>query len=164
MPSGVYTRTAETRMILSKARMGRQPWNKGKKGAQVCSEATKEKLRMFQKGKKRGPMSKEARENMSKSHKGIQSGAKHPMWKGGKHIDRHGYVNIHRPLHPFCNKKNYVAEHRLAMESFIGRYLKPREVVHHINGVKGDNRIENLMLFPSDTEHQKYHREGRITL
>jgi hypothetical protein len=39
----------------------------------------------------------------------------------------------------------------------IGRYLKPYEVIHHLNEKRDDNRIENLMLFSSHSEHMKFH-------
>ena len=73
-------------------------------------------------------------------------------WKGGKFIDYRGYAHIRKPEHPF-NNNGYVLEHRLVMEKYIGRYLNPQEVVDHINGVKDDNRIENLKLFSSQGEH-----------
>jgi len=58
-----------------------------------------------------------------------------------------GYILIGVDDHPYKQKKGYVAEHRLVMEKKIGRYLLPHENVHHINGVRSDNRIENLELW-----------------
>lgn len=46
---------------------------------------------------------------------------------------------------------------RIVMRNKIGRDLKPGEVVHHINGIKDDDRPENLMLFSSASEHIKWH-------
>ena len=73
-------------------------------------------------------------------------------------VVQHGYVFVFSPKHPKANKKGYVAEHRLIMEKHLGRRLKSKEVIHHINGIKSDNRIENLLLFPSASAHIKYHR------
>jgi hypothetical protein len=74
-----------------------------------------------------------------------------PTWNGGKFI-RKGYVMIHSPDHPKVQgrKSPYVQEHVLVMEKKIGRYLLPNETVHHKNGIKDDNRIDNLELWTSN--------------
>jgi len=77
-------------------------------------------------------------------------------WKGGK-IIRGGYIYIYCIDHPYKVWGRYVLEHRLVMEKHIRRYLKPEEIVHHINGIKDDNRIENLKLCKNESEHSKIH-------
>lgn len=79
-------------------------------------------------------------------------------WKGGR-IIRRGYIFIKKDEHPNANYAGYVQEHRLIMEKEIGRYLTKKELVHHINGLKDDNRIENLKIV-SISEHMSGHMMG----
>src|SRR4030042_4212596 len=81
-------------------------------------------------------------------------GEKGNSWKGGR-IKRNGYFMIYQPNHPL-NVDRYVFEHRLVVEKQIGRYLTYKEVVHHINKIKKDNRPINLMAFTSDSAHQRF--------
>lgn len=61
-------------------------------------------------------------------------------------LSSRGYVQLWMPNHPLAPSRGYVAEHRLVMSEHLGRVLRRDEVVHHKNGVKTDNRIENLEL------------------
>ena len=76
-------------------------------------------------------------------------------WKGGRRIDPAGYVLIYAPDHPRANKGSML-EHRLVMEAHVGRYLVRSESVHHLNGIKTDNRIENLVLI-TNSQHRQLH-------
>lgn len=78
-------------------------------------------------------------------------------WKGGRKQHYGKYVGIFVPDHPNCSADGYVCEHRLIMEQKLGRYLTREEVVHHKNGNKHDNRIENLELMPSRKHHAREH-------
>ena len=83
-----------------------------------------------------------------------KKGNKNPSWKGGIiRSKRDGYVLVLAPEnHPYGkkggggNKRKYILEHRLVMEKVLGRYLLPDEDVNHINGIKDDNRPENLTI------------------
>lgn len=84
-----------------------------------------------------------ARENSRKAHLGNRGCA----WKGGKIKDRLGYIQIWMPDHPNCKSAGYIHEHRYVMSEFLKRPLKLNESVHHKNGKRDDNRIENLELW-----------------
>ena len=77
-------------------------------------------------------------------------GEDHHMWKGGRHIEGNGYIRVwispYDKLFCMANNDGYVMEHRLVMAQHLGRPLRKDEYVHHINGDKQDNRLNNLQL------------------
>lgn len=90
-------------------------------------------------------------------------GEAHPRWKGGKHTDNKGYVVVtvskNDPYYSMTgHARGYAREHRLIMARHLGRALKPTEHVHHLNGIKDDNRIENLFI-SKNGEHIKEHHK-----
>lgn len=112
---------------------GRPPWNKGTKGV----------MKAWNKGKK---MSEVARQKMSEA-----------KVKTGRIVHANGYILLRCVGHPRAkNKGHYVFEHIIVMENHIGRYLVKGEVVHHLNAIKNDNRIENLEL-TNRADHSRHH-------
>lgn len=73
-------------------------------------------------------------------------GEAHSRWKGGRHIDRNGYVTIRCYDFPGADGPIGIAEHIAVMAKHLGRPLFPDESVHHKNGIRHDNRMENLEL------------------
>jgi hypothetical protein len=67
--------------------------------------------------------------------------------RGHTLIDADGYVRQYEPDHPNAQKGGFVLQHRLVMARELGRPLLPDEVVHHKNGDRADNRLENLELW-----------------
>ena len=109
------------------------------------------KIAKKNRGRKHTP---EAIEKMKRAHD------KHRTKGKGHKIKVSGYTYIYYPTHKNCNGSGFIAEHRLIMERHLGRYIKNDEVVHHINGNKSDNRIENLQLM-TNAEHTKFHSKQR---
>ena len=88
-----------------------------------------------------------------------RGGEKHPAWgTGGRFTTPEGYVTVRNYDERFAamvNSGGRVMEHRLVMAQSLGRPLERHETVHHINGERGDNRLENLQL------HSGHHRNGQ---
>ena len=77
-----------------------------------------------------------------------EAGPNNSNWRGGKSRTKAGYVMRRAEGHPrAAGSSSYVFEHILVMEEHLGRYLVDGETVHHRNGVKDDNRLENLELW-----------------
>jgi hypothetical protein len=85
-----------------------------------------------------------------------EKGKNSPMWKGGRCLDREGYIRVYSPNHPQCNSRGYVREHRLVYEKYNKCCLLPNTEIHHKNNVRTDNRIGNLVAL-TKSEHRKIH-------
>lgn len=105
--------------------------------------------------------SESERKALAQCMRGRFAGEKHHNWKGGVKRRSDGYVYIYRPDHPRATKNGYVMEHILVMEEVLDRYLLPEEQVNHINGIRDDNRPENLMVFRDARDHQMWHQYFR---
>jgi len=73
----------------------------------------------------------------------LKIGPMSTRWKGGRSLDSHGYVVIRTDIN------TQRLEHHVVMEQIIGRKLCPSETVHHLNGIRSDNRSKNLELWAS---------------
>jgi hypothetical protein len=79
------------------------------------------------------------------------TGPEHWGWKGGKFIASDGYVQV------YLGPRKYRKEHFLVMEEALGRRLAPVEVVHHIDGNKQNNKLDNLVRLVNESHHQRVH-------
>ena len=96
--------------------------------------------------------------NMCNNSNNKQCGEKHRRWRGGRCDTTRGYVLIR------TGYKKYKFEHIVLMEKKIKRKLVPGvEVVHHINGVKNDNRLSNLIIM-TRAQHASHHAKERADL
>jgi len=64
--------------------------------------------------------------------------------------ENNGYIEIKV-------ENRWVKEHRYVIEKFINRGLNKNEVIHHLDEIRSNNLIQNLMLFPTEQEHQSFH-------
>lgn len=91
------------------------------------------------------------------NRKNRQRGPNHPTWKGGRWKNIRGYVYIYAPEHPHSDHDDYIVEHRLVYEQFHNVNLGPTDVIHHVNGIRDDNRPENLVR-TTRSGHARIHK------
>lgn len=85
-------------------------------------------------------------------------GVSNPAWKGGRYINKEGYICVRVPDHPLASSSGYVKEHVLAWEESHGRSLPKGYVIHHVDGIRTNNRPSNLLAM-KQSDHMKLHRQ-----
>ncbi len=95
---------------------------------------------------------------MTWSWGGSRIGNKNPNWNGGKYLDTQGYINIKFPSHPRADNQGYIKEHVLIIETAMGKLISMKARPHHINGIKNDNRNQNLVLCENHGYHHLLHQ------
>lgn len=103
-----------------------------------------------------------AKKGLKTARRGPRSGAGHQEWKGGRVLDKHGYVEVYAPLHPASRKgTGRVLEHRLVAEVKLGRYLQADEAVDHQDDHPRHNWPDNLEVYTSNADHLRATLTGR---
>ena len=74
-------------------------------------------------------------------------------------LNKWGYYELFEPSHPMAKKNGYIREHRMIAYD-KGLLKNPEDEVHHINGIKTDNRVENLQVL-SKPEHTSISWKGK---
>ncbi len=86
-------------------------------------------------------------------------GEKGANWRGGVKTTSKGYRQLLMPGHQRADRNGYVMEHIAVWERETGVSLPDNCCIHHLNGIKHDNRIENLCLMLHGA-HTVYHHAG----
>jgi len=108
----------------------------------IANEETRQKLRKAMTGR---IMSGEWRNKIAQS----KFGDRNPNWNGGIVLKK-GYVRVRKD-------GGYLRQHRFIVSEYIDRKLNKHERIHHIDGNKTNNEINNLYIFRNNYSHIKYH-------
>lgn len=127
---------------------GMIPWNKGKKGVMPLPW----NLGLGGTGICKAPKT------------AFKHGEEHTRWKGGRTKRPNGYIYIYvgYKKHPQVNSLGFIAEHQyiwITQNPYGIWYIPKGFAIHHINGIKDDNRIENLVCI-SNSFHTHLHKFG----
>lgn len=115
-------------------------FNAKRKGQRLCSIQCRQRNNGHgRNGQKTGVQSKQYRQRLTKD----------------------GYLRMYAGRHPYANGRKEIHVHVMVMELAIGRAILPEECVHHRNGIKTDNRLENLELM-SHSEHSRFHSKQLV--
>ena len=118
----------------------------------------KSPIAIYKKAKSLGLMKNKDIAFLNRSN--ARKGEKCCNWKGGKYKTPKGYIEIKKPEYPKANNRGYVLEHIFVFEEKTGLIVPDNCCIHHLNGNKSDNRIENLCLMLT-TAHTTYHNIER---
>lgn len=92
----------------------------------------------------------------------LRKGPTNGNWKGGKTVSSHGYVLVRVGVdHHLAHITGYAYEHRVKAEKKIGRRLQSGEIVHHKDGNKQNNSLDNLEVLGGIAEHFYEHRSDK---
>ncbi len=89
-----------------------------------------------------------------------RKGEKSSSWKGGSKKTKGGYICVLNPEHKRADRNGYVMEHIVVFERETGIEVPLNCCIHHLNGNKSDNRIENLCMMTRAT-HTRFHNIKR---
>lgn len=142
-------------------RVGVVPRRRGAQERELLEGQWDEIVRRWEAGESQSAIARslglsQARVNSAMRKAGYRPVARRPMrethgsWKGGRIVTAQGYCRVRvdpdDPMFSMSDLHGYALEHRLVVARSLGRPLARHETVHHKNGVRDDNRIENLEL------------------
>ena len=154
-----HIKLGTSEVLLTKQFLEKEYVNNKKSGREIAKEIGCSNSKVYYWLDKFGIDKRTKSETWKSFHdKGIlnNEGKNHPNWKSVINYTKNGYKTVFCPSHPRSNK-NRVLFHFLVVEEYLGRFLKKDEIVHHIDGDKLNNDINNLWISNS-SKHAKAHK------
>jgi len=135
---------------------GKVAWNHGVPSSSACCK--KISISLLGNQRRKGILhTEESKKKMARP------GKTNPHWHGGQFVTKDGYPMILKPGHARARNGKYVCEHLLIAEAALGRPLVlGKEIVHHVNGIKKDNRPENLIICSKSYHYWLHAKMGQL--